>query len=186
MKKRFYQKFPKDLTGSQFYKLTVLRRSSSQTNCRKESNWECLCSCGTIRVVSRGSLTTGHVKGCRSCITPFGWHLRGMAPPNKLPRNQAAINIAFGAYVKRAKKKNMLMSIDRHTFEALVLAKCFYCHSEPNPLNGLDRIDNSIGYVNTNVVACCWECNRIRGNSLSQAETKVVIDALLVFRGQNA
>ena len=31
-------------------------------------------------------------------------------------------------------------------------------------MNGIDRINNAIGYINNNVVPCCWKCNRFKGN----------------------
>lgn len=43
-------------------------------------------------------------------------------------------------------------------------------------------MDNSKGYVLGNVSACCGECNVIRSNKLTVAETKVVISALWAYR----
>ena len=53
------------------------------------------------------------------------------------------------------------------------------CHYRNHPLGvsngvGLDRIDNSKGYVIGNVVPCCGNCNRIKCHILSYAEMVAV------------
>ena len=56
---------------------------------------------------------------------------------------------------------------------------CFYCGSHPNntrsdpsykgktnteyTYNGIDRVDNNVGYELANVVSCCFQCNRAKG-----------------------
>lgn len=56
-------------------------------------------------------------------------------------------------------------------YVALVTADCFYCgrspHQKPKGIcmtldmrNGIDRMDNSKGYLPANCVACCTLCNR--------------------------
>ena len=51
-------------------------------------------------------------------------------------------------------------------------ANCHYCGKPPNKshrkcdtflYNGLDRVDNSIGYIASNVVPCCYICNKMKG-----------------------
>jgi len=42
-------------------------------------------------------------------------------------------------------------------FEKLVSEPCHYCGE--NPGMGIDRVDNRIGYLQSNVVASCSECN---------------------------
>lgn len=50
------------------------------------------------------------------------------------------------------------------TFEYAVMFKnkrCFYCGDPINRI-GLDRYDNSKGYIKGNIVACCTTCNRMK------------------------
>jgi len=49
--------------------------------------------------------------------------------------------------------------------------------------NGLDRVDNSIGYTEENVVPCCAVCNRAK-NSMSYDEFVEFLDELVDFRTQ--
>lgn len=40
---------------------------------------------------------------------------------------------------------------------------CYYCGYKHNEyLNGLDRVDNSIGYIDNNTVSCCIDCNMMK------------------------
>jgi hypothetical protein len=38
--------------------------------------------------------------------------------------------------------------------------KCYYCGGDTQ--DGLDRIDNSVGYIENNLVPCCINCNRAK------------------------
>lgn len=50
-----------DLTGRVFGRLTVIRRHGSVGN---NTGWECLCSCGNTRTISRENLRVGRTKSC--------------------------------------------------------------------------------------------------------------------------
>lgn len=41
--------------------------------------------------------------------------------------------------------------------------KCIYCGESDWEKLGCDRIDNSIGHIESNVVCCCTKCNKERG-----------------------
>lgn len=63
-------------------------------------------------------------------------------------------------YKSRAKRKGY--TITEEVCEKLLELfhqPCCYCGSAPSPLNGVDRIDSSIGYEINNIVSCCEECN---------------------------
>ena len=51
---------------------------------------------------------------------------------------------------------------------------CYYCNCDISTSSGsgMDRIENSKGYLLDNVVPCCRNCNRIRGDTMSSAEFK--------------
>ena len=45
--------------------------------------------------------------------------------------------------------------------------ECEYCGFMPNddePINGLDRVDSSQGYTDSNTVPCCATCNSMKGS----------------------
>jgi hypothetical protein len=61
---------------------------------------------------------------------------------------------------------------------------CYYCSALlPKTALGLDRVDNSKGYVFENVVACCSDCNRLKNSHLTLEEMKEVIKVLKELRG---
>lgn len=63
------------------------------------------------------------------------------------------------------------------TFEEYIRVlsrNCYYCNVclETESGSGLDRIQNTQGYVTGNVNPCCGECNRIRSDSMDAEEFK--------------
>lgn len=46
----------------------------------------------------------------------------------------------------------------------LIQKNCAYCNAEPNPLNGIDRIDSNIGYEIDNCVPACAQCNYMKND----------------------
>ena len=53
--------------------------------------------------------------------------------------------------------------IDFKTFTGLVQQPCHYCKEiKENEVNGIDRVNNSIGYTKENCVPACWKCNRMK------------------------
>lgn len=62
-------------------------------------------------------------------------------------------------YKKRAKKKEVLLDLTKEDWERLIKGDCVYCKRTPTTWFGIDRVVPSIGYVLSNVVSCCWDCN---------------------------
>lgn len=62
-------------------------------------------------------------------------------------------------YRRKAKNKDVLFDLNKETFEDLIKGICEYCHRSPTTWFGIDRVVPSIGYVNGNVVTCCFDCN---------------------------
>lgn len=64
--------------------------------------------------------------------------------------------------------------------------KCHYCpNTLPETGSSLDRKWPDIGYFKGNVVPCCTDCNRTKGDRFSDIEFKVMMRALLEFRKQH-
>ena len=69
----------------------------------------------------------------------------------------------YKVYIKAATERGFDITIDFDIFSALVNTVCHYCnHSTPGEVNGIDRVDNTIGYTKENCVSCCWTCNRMK------------------------
>ena len=149
----------KDYTGQVFGKLTVICPIKRDTNgCIM---WGCVCKCGKTTTV-RGS----QLKLYKSCGCEMG--------NTKLKRGQAAFNRLYDHYQTGAKQRNLTFELTKEDFKLLTKQKCFYCGEVPNQYysgktyygnykyNGIDRIDNNIGYELSNCVACCKICNYMK------------------------
>ena len=64
----------------------------------------------------------------------------------------------FCSYRSEAKKRKLEFDLTFEQFMAFWQKPCYYCGSAVKTI-GLDRVDNSKGYIITNVVSCCWRCN---------------------------
>lgn len=80
----------------------------------------------------------------------------------------------YARYILRAQKKNLHSDMSYKQALTLFKSRCHYCDEKPaNPLKfdgkiigryqGIDRVDNTLGYVSGNIVPCCKYCNYFKG-----------------------
>lgn len=160
--------FPKNLIGLIFNNLKVINNIG-------RDKWgqqllECLCSCGNKTNISRSNLISGHIKSCGCKKKEIISLLK------KKNKYTSTFNILFKVYKKRAKEKNICFELTELQFKELTKQNCFYCGKNPNQIiknsynelygnyiyNGIDRVNNSIGYKIDNVVPCCGICNKMK------------------------
>ncbi len=67
-------------------------------------------------------------------------------------------NYRLTIYKQNAKSRNLEWSIPDGLAVDLFTDSCFYCGARPLPLNGIDRVNNEVGYVENNVVSSCKTC----------------------------
>lgn len=134
------------------------------TKDRKNYNvvWECLCDCGNLTYKRAGSLKAGYAKSC-GCL-------------HKLPYGEASYNYLYNKYKRGAANRGYEFLLTNEDFRQLTQQPCHYCGKSPSHMisyssyngdyvyNGIDRKDNTIGYVSNNVVTCCGECNKAKGS----------------------
>lgn len=89
----------------------------------------------------------------------------------KLKEGQSAKHSLFASYRKIAQNKGLEFSLTEEEFIFFTSQRCGYCFALPSNVkktqydngtytyNGLDRIDNSLGYSMTNIIPCCKRCN---------------------------
>lgn len=156
-----------DLKGRTFWKLKVLGCKAGGYSVW----WRCLCECGVETVVHRSNLLTGHTKSC-GCLKP-----KACRDANLLPHGMASRNAVMNEYKRVWKKKRgaqFVCTLSDEQIYGLLLSDCFYCGSPPcrtrrGPggdftYNGIDRLNNDLGYSIDNVVACCTRCNFKKGS----------------------
>lgn len=69
----------------------------------------------------------------------------------------------FKEYKRGCEKRGLNFDLSFDEFKTYWRSKCFYCGGEIETI-GLDRVDNNRGYSNDNIVSCCWDCNRLKGD----------------------
>ncbi len=67
----------------------------------------------------------------------------------------------YSQYKRSAKKRGLPFELTEEQFASLWQKNCSYC-GDPIETIGLDRINNTKGYVLDNVVPCCDTCNRMK------------------------
>jgi len=159
----------KDLTGQVFGRLVVVRQDGwyykPNSSGGRAARWLCKCSCGTTTTVVRGDLVSGATKSC-GCLKKE-LHMK--------PQGEASLQGIYQAYTARAKRKDHVFAMTKQRFKEVTSQDCYYCGAPPSPFsiketangayvgNGIDRVDNSRGYVEGNIVPCCTACNRAKG-----------------------
>jgi hypothetical protein len=102
--------------------------------------------------------------------------------PRRREQNQDSITKRlFTEYRSGAKRRGINFDIEYSLFKRLIQRDCYLCGKPPATLfkrsqktakrflnmfmyyNGLDRINNKIGYTNENVKPCCAVCNKMKG-----------------------
>lgn len=89
--------------------------------------------------------------------------------------------------VAKRKGREFLLTFEEYVDK--VAEPCYYCDDFFPRVQwgiGLDRLDNAIGYVAGNVVSCCKNCNQIKMDILTAAETKAAVAAVIKIRKQSA
>ena len=79
----------------------------------------------------------------------------------------------FKSYKNRAIAKGLEFTLNKFTFMSKCKSPCYICGiKDINKDNGIDRVDNNRGYIDSNIASCCWICNRAKNNmSLSEFKT---------------
>ena len=78
----------------------------------------------------------------------------------KLKQYSQSDTSKYKQYISSAKKRNLKFDLKLDKFISLFHADCKYCKSEE--ARGIDRVDNSIGYISSNCESCCEVCNKMK------------------------
>ena len=78
---------------------------------------------------------------------------------NRKVRSWTSPTARFHSLKKSARLRNYCWEIPKELAYDLIMDNCFYCGTSPQPANGIDRVDNTKGYLEDNVVSCCPKCN---------------------------
>lgn len=134
---------------------------------------ECKClMCSRIIDIRATSVINETTKSC-------GCERRSLlAESHTLPNNQAIFNSIYTAYKLRSNRKKIAFSLTKEEFIKIISLPCIYCGRMPSyrilkrtnrknktiTRNEIDRFNNNIGYILSNCVSCCHQCNRAKSN----------------------
>lgn len=122
--------------------------------------WQCVCSCGTTRLVTAATLVKHRSCGCANA--PYSNR------PGPKPKYSTALTIRVNGVRESARRRGLIFSLRTAEVIKLFFQNCFYCTRPPAmPLKAgceilrstLDRKDSNFGYTTENTVACCLQCN---------------------------
>jgi len=152
-----------NMIGKKFGRLTVISHIS------RIKGYKCQCDCGKETIARTFSLKNGSHKSCGCLMREI--------QANRLYKGKdvAAKKNIFRNYKRAAKKRKYNFDLSEDNFYKLIMSPCHYCnlensmmwtiaersiiHDDPFYYNGIDRIDNNIGYNSNNCVPCCKICN---------------------------
>ena len=125
-----------------------------------------------------------HTGYCQSCRKKKDWEReeyakkcsdshKGKPSGRRLPFGEASLNLLYYTYKKSAEKRGLEFDISKDEFRMITKENCFYCGVKPAQImngtakklygdwiyNGIDRIDDEIGYVSGNILPSCKKCN---------------------------
>jgi len=165
--------------------LTLVRPLEPTTDKRgKLTKWGLYaCACGRTKsmrvlwVEKRIVSSCGCLRKKQLSDQPIGRH----------PEGQAHFNFLLRTYKCNALKRGLSFWLSKAQFQSVISKPCHYCGALPVKgkniktgklekmfhgtivHNGIDRVDNLLGYVEENCVPCCRQCNHAKGN-MTQAD----------------
>ena len=133
--------------------------------------WKCRCECGKETEVDTGGLTSGKTKSC-GCLHSETSAENGIKSRHLVAKTQAAFNSIKSIYKSNAKKRNLVWGLSDEYALSLLNGNCYFCGDPPSNLykttyynqkyNGIDRLNNDMGYAEENTVSCCKVCNHAK------------------------
>jgi hypothetical protein len=104
-----------------------------------------------------------------------------------MKKGEAGLNRLLGIYKRGAKSRKLDFNLSVSEFKTLTSGRCYFCNALPSmemvtnknhknkishwgdyTYNGVDRIDNGVGYVDGNCVPCCTICNWAKSGRTAQ------------------
>jgi hypothetical protein len=81
--------------------------------------------------------------------------------PNRIPwKDREPVKYAWLNYRRAAKRRGLDWQLTKDEMATIIMRECNYCgQSAPN---GIDRVDNDVGYIQLNVVTACTMCNMMK------------------------
>lgn len=161
-----------DIINKKFNRLTPLEAIKKYGR----TYYICKCDCGILVEVKRSHITGNRTKSCGCLRSDELYNRKGCVSKTLKPDNISAKTRVYKSYEKHAKERKLEFDISLMYFVEITSKNCFYCNDKPSNktkscqsrseyvYNGIDRVDNKIGYNKDNIVPCCKICNIAKSN----------------------
>ncbi len=153
-----------DHSGEKFGKLLLLEKITKFRSGRNRTYYKCLCDCGNEKTMRWTNLNSNGTISC-GCARNEAHKYR------RKPSEDMSFNRLLHSYIQGANHRGLRFELSKDDFKKLTKENCHYCGVPPTKLicvrrdekgyiyNGIDRVDSSKGYINSNCVSCCEHCN---------------------------
>jgi 5-methylcytosine-specific restriction endonuclease McrA len=166
----------KDLAGQKIGRLTVLYLDQTRTE-TKIIYWWCRCDCGVEKAVAASNLGAGNKTVSCGCYRLERMRESRKVSPNRKTPAERGRQEVYRTYKRRAEKSGLVWGLSKEIVFRLFESSCHYCGAPPSnyfsttkfrkrrrytsrlKYSGIDRKDSNLGYIITNCVPCCAECN---------------------------
>lgn len=168
-----------DVSGISYNSLTAIQPTDRRKN--RSVVWQFRCVCGNTVDLPVNTVKSGQTKSC-GCLSVQAWakngkangRLNGLKSKGVIRIVNAPYNELYGQYKRKALKRNYVFELSLDEFMEIINKPCHYCGTAKSntwrynkgsvtiEYNGIDRKDNSKGYIIGNVVSCCGTCNRMK------------------------
>lgn len=148
--------------------------------------WGCVCDCGNKVAVRGTPLVKGITKSC-GCLH------REVSGQQATRRNRKEFGRdawfqVYNSYRSSANRRGYEWNLSEEDFLKVVVSPCLYCgvalentrtgrkDGAVFRYTGLDRIDNTLGYITTNLAPCCTKCNLAKRDMTTSEFCSLIVD----------
>jgi len=166
---RTHYRIEKSYVNEKFGKLTITTQYVGKNN----DTWvNCLCDCGRTKSCELYRLKNGYIESCGCQRKETNQHTNSCFKRKEY--GWSSFMLVYNGYKGNARHGRSGVrefSLSKEDAMKLFKGNCFYCGSQPSKVrktkksygefiyNGIDRKDNTIGYILDNCVSCCEFCN---------------------------
>lgn len=155
-----------------FGKLTIIKKVADVHHTQRgsiyDAIWLCKCDCGKY-IETRGVNLQRTFRPKLTCGCEDSYKTR--------PHQERIIIGYYKIYQTNARQDQKVFRLSFNQFVNIVNQNCIYCNIPPSTkrsnrqknvqsilVNGIDRINNDLGYILDNCAPCCKKCNTMKTN----------------------
>jgi len=151
-------KFSPDLVGQKFGSWTVIKILESKG---RHKFYKCRCDCGLLFDLRGSYLFNRKTLKCKFC-------------KGKIQEGLSAFRRIYRQYRHQAIMRNFVWELTENEFRETTSSNCYYTGLPPSNIcktqggqyvyNGIDRLDNNVGYTVNNCVPCNGRINQMKSD----------------------